>query len=559
MRIPAAALIPRTLRGWAWSDLGGDLAAGLTLAAIAIPEQMATARLAGFSPEIGLFAFVAGSLAFAIFGASRTLSVGADSTIAPIFAGGLALLAAAGSPAYAGLAAALALLVGLILVLGGLFRMGWIANLLSVPVTTGFLAGIAVHIVVLQLPAFLGTPEGSGDLAARITTLAAAMGRLNPAALAIGAGVLVISLAFEKINPRLPGALVGLLAATLAVIVLHLENQGVSVIGTVSGQLPPFAPPAAADMLQLIGLALIVSVVVMVQTAATTRAFAAQQDDINRDFIGVGAGSLLSGLFGLFPVNASPPRTAVVAQSGGRSQGAGLLAALAVGLLIVFGPGLLTHVPSAALAGVLLFIALRIVRVPVFVQVYRSSRGEFALILATMIAIVVLPIQVGVTVGVFLSLLHGFWTITRARMIALVKVPGTSVWWPPSGGAAGGAEGGVLVLAYQAPLSFLNAQHFQSEFLDRIGRAREPLKAVILEASSVVEIDYTASQVLTGLIEHCRTAHIRLAIARLESLRAQTSLERFGIIEKLGPDAIFRSVQDAVDALVRDGVLPADA
>src|SRR3954471_5695927 len=169
----------RSLQGWQVRALPADLAAGLTLAAIAIPEQMATARLGGFTPETGFYAFIAGSLGFALFGANRFLSCGADSTITPIFAGGLALLAASGSPEYAGIAAALALLVGLMLVLAGGFRLGGIANLLSVPVTVGFLAGIAVHIIVSQLPGVLGLPSPSGPTLARIATLAGELAKAN--------------------------------------------------------------------------------------------------------------------------------------------------------------------------------------------------------------------------------------------------------------------------------------------------------------------------------------------------------------------------------------------
>src|SRR5450432_1936330 len=186
--MPASWPMFRTLRGLTAADLNHDLVAGLTLAAIAIPEQMATARLGGFPPQIGFFAFMAGTLAFAAFGASRLLSVGADSTITPIFAGSLALLAASGSPDYAGLAGALALMVGAILIAGGIIRMGWIADLLSRPVITGFLAGISFHIVLSQAPTVLGVPSIGGTVYERVAALAAHLHETNPLALAIGLG-----------------------------------------------------------------------------------------------------------------------------------------------------------------------------------------------------------------------------------------------------------------------------------------------------------------------------------------------------------------------------------
>ena len=541
----------RALSGWRMGDLPADLAAGLTLAAIAIPEQIATARLGGFAPQIGFFAFIAGSLGFALFGASRTLSVGADSTIAPIFAGGLALLAVAGSPAYGALAALLALMVGIIVMAAGTFRMGWIANLLSVPVTTGFLAGIAVHIVVSQLPALLGLPGGGSDFVSRVTTLAANLRQANVMALGLGLGVFAVTFISEKISPRIPGALAGLAIAAVLVAGLHLADKGVAVLGTTPA-LPPhlgFPVVQAADVVHLITLALLISLVVMVQTAATTRAFVREGDDlpdVNRDFIGVGAGSVLAGLIGAFPVNASPPRTAVVSESGGRSQIAGLVAALLVGLLAMLFPGLLAALPAAALAGILLFVALRITRVRVVGQLYRQSPGELALVAITVLAIVFLPIQTGVAVGVCLSVLQGVWATTRTQTIEFVRIPGTSIWWPPSSAIRGEKVDGVLVLAFQAPLSFLNAYGFRSGFLHAI-RGAKP-RFVVLEASSMVGIDFTAAQVLAWAITYCAKADIDFAIARLESVRAEEALQRFGIVTLLGQGRIFRSVQEAIDA-----------
>ena len=554
MAIPRDFPIFRSLRGRSYRDLGGDLLAGLTLAAIAIPEQMATARLGGFAPQIGFFAFIAGSLAFAIFGASRCTSAGADSTIAPIFAGGLALLAATGSPAYGSLAAGLALLVGAILVLGGLFRTGWIADLLSVPVTTGFLAGIAIHIVVSQLPALLGIPGGNGEFFPRVAALIANGRDVNCYALALGLVVFLITFISEKTSARIPGALLGLIVVTLAVSLLHLEKVGVAVLGIIPSGLPRPALPALGlfDYVHLVALALVIAIVVMVQTAATARSFTSDQDappDVNRDFIGVGAASLLAGLFRAFPVNASPPRTAAAAESGGRSQVSGILAAALVAVLIAFGPGLLVHIPTAALAGILLFVALRITRVPVFAQVYRQSKGEFGLTIATVIAIVVLPIQIGVAVGVVLSLLHGVWLTTRTRVLEFARLPGTSIWWPPLDPGKGEKVDGVMVLAFQAPLSFLNAYDFRAGILGAIHGARQPLKAVVLEASSIVEFDYTAARILADVIAQCRAANIFFAIARLESVRGQLALARFGITDLLGPGCVFQSVQEAIDHL----------
>ena len=378
----------RSLSGYRLQFLSHDLFAGLTLAAIAIPEQMATARLGGFAPQIGFFAFLAGSLAFAAFGSNRFLSCGADSTITPIFAGGLAALAASGSPDYLTLAAALALMVGLMLFAAGIFRLGWIADLLSIPVTIGFLAGISVHILISQLPVILGLPAPEGPMLQRLATLAEHLGEANAFTLVIGLGVLAIIALSEQIDARIPGALIGLALASAAVVLLRLESRGVSVLGTISVAMPALAIPVVSvgHLTSLVSLSLIISVVVMVQTAATTRSFPSDPNeppDVDRDFVGVGIGSILSGLIGAFPVNASPPRTAVVSETGGRSQIAGLAAVAIVVALLAFGASLLHQIPNAALGGVLLFVALRIIRLRQIVTIYRQSLGEFLLILLT--------------------------------------------------------------------------------------------------------------------------------------------------------------------------------
>jgi MFS superfamily sulfate permease-like transporter len=291
----------------------------------------------------------------------------------------------------------------------------------------------------------------------------------------------------------------------------------------------------------------------MVQTAATARSFsgngASDPDDVNRDFIGVGAGSLLSGFIGAFPVNSSPPRTAISVETGGRSQLAGLLAAAIVLVLVLFGTELLKNVPHAALAGILFFVATRILRWQTFMATLRQAPTEFLLIFTTALAIVALPIEIGVAIGIGLSLLHGVWTITQARAIELEHVPGTSIWWPPDSKPAGERIAGVLVVAFQAPLSFVNANRFRQDFQAMVERRAGNLKHVVFEASSIIDIDYTAAQILREVISCCRDAGMTFSIARLESIRAQKALSRFGIAAMLGPDGIYRSVDDAVRTL----------
>ncbi len=225
----------RSFAGWRVADLGPDLAAGLTLAAIAIPEQMATARLGSFSPVMGFVVFIAGALAFAALGSSRVLSAGANSTITPIFAGAIGSLVAIGSPGYVSLAILLAIMTGIVVAAAGVFRLGWIANLLSIPVTTGFLAGIAVHIAVSQLPTLLGVPAAEGSLIPSFIAVLGRLGTTNLYSLALGIGVFAVIFAAEKIDTRIPGALIALVAATLITISFGLEQRGVATIGALTG------------------------------------------------------------------------------------------------------------------------------------------------------------------------------------------------------------------------------------------------------------------------------------------------------------------------------------
>jgi SulP family sulfate permease len=546
-------LVLRSLQDYRLSYLSHDLVAGLTLVAIAIPEQLATSRLGGFSPQIGFFAFLAGSLGFALFGSNRFLSSGADSTITPIFAGSLALLAASGSHDYLVLAGALALMVGLVLVVGGIFRLGWIADLLSIPVTVGFLAGISIHILISQLPGILGLPTPTGSMLQRLATLAGELSQTNPFTLCIGLGVLAVVTISERIDVRIPGALIGLIGAAAAVVSMGLQSRGVAVLGDIPAALPTLDIPdiPITRWLQLVPLALIIAIIVMVQTAATTRSFASnknQPPDVDRDFVGVGAGSILSGLIGGFPVNASPPRTAIVAETGGRSQLAILIAAAIVLALLVAGGSLLRHVPQAALGGVLLFVAIRIIRVKQIVAISHQSVGELLLVIATAAAIIVLPIEQGVAIGITLSLLHGIWGTTRARVTVFERVPGTSIWWPSSPHIPGETEPNVVVAGFQAPLSFLNAYHFRRDIVALVRSSAQFPRLIVLEATGIVEIDFTAAQILSDTIDACRNLGVGFAIARLESERAQWAIDKFGIDAMIETGRPFHSVEEAIQA-----------
>ena len=532
----------------------GDVVAGLVLAAIGIPEQMATAQLAGLSPQVGLVAFIAATVGFSLVGFRRVVSVGADSTIAPIFSAGLLALALAGSPQYAALAALLAVAVGIILIAAERLGLGRIADLFSIPVTTGFLAGIAIHIIILQLPAFLGLPGGTGSLVDRVRELSVQWSTIDLGSVALGSIVLLTALISEKVSSRIPGALIGLLLAASAMM-LSSHLASVQVLGAVHLGLPRFALPSFSWTIaaRLMTLAFLVSAVVMLQTAAVLRSFGRNNDsldDVSRTFASAGMANIFAGIAGAMPVNTSPPRTAVLKDLGATSQLSSLVAA-GVALAVGFSGAILTrHVPSAALAGILLFIALRILRLKTALEVFRQSRPEFALILATMAAIVFLPTETGVSVGIIMSLLHGMWTNSHARVIEFERVPGTTVWWAPGGSGGSEKVDGILVLAFPAPLSFLNAYEFRRGVLQAIASRRPAsVGAIVLEANGIAEIDFTAAQILKETISGCTASGIVFAVARLESERAEAAIHRFGLDAFLGPDRRFHTVEEAVARL----------
>jgi SulP family sulfate permease len=533
------------------ATLPQDALAGLLLAAIAVPEQLATARLAGLAPESGLFTFAAGAVGFAVFGTNRFLSAGADSTIAPIFAGGLAAIVAAGSPDYVSLAALLALMVGVILIAAAVLRAGWVADLLSIPVITGLLAGIAVHIIVGQLPGLLALPDPHGSLPARVMELVRHLPEVNPWAAGIGFGVVLMIQLGERLAPKLPAALLALVLAAGVSQVFGLERNGVASLAALPSALPHVAFPMAQGhvVLDLVPLALIVALVCMMQTAAVLRAFPSQPGGplhVARDFGGIGAGCVIAGLLGGFAVNASPPRTAVVVQAGGGSQTVSLVAVALAAALLFGGGQTLAFVPQAALAGILLAVALRLARTVEMVRIARSGGTEIALVAISAVLVIALPIETGMLGAIVLSLLHSVAMVARPPCVELARAPGTTVWWPPDG-EAGEHVPGVLVFAPGGPLNFTSAAFVRNQLRQLIGRA-EPLHLLVIEASGVSEIDYTGAVIVQDIIANLRSQGTEVALARLSGERAQAQAARSGLLAALGPGHVFRTVEEAVRA-----------
>jgi len=529
--------------------------AGALLAAIAVPEQLATARLAGMPVQTGLYAFAAGSLAFAVFGVNRFMSVGADSTIAPIFAGSIAVAVARDGHEYAEMAGLVALVAGLTLVLVGVLRAGWVADLLSTPVTVGILAGISAHIVVGQLPSILGIAAPQGWLVYRFFDELRALPHANLYAVAIGASVFAVTFVGERLSPRIPSALVALVGSGFAVVFLHLQAKGVATLQPLPTALPAIALPWSTDtaaVLHAIPIGVIVALTCIVQTATVVRVFATSDpegDDLARDFAGVGAGSIAAAFVGAFAVDSSPPRTAIVQEAGGKSQLASVVAVAIVAAFVLLGSSSAAYLPEAALGGVLLFIATRIFKLGAMRDIARRSGFEVMTVIAGALLVIVFPIETGMVGAIMLSLGLGIYQIARPPSTELLRLKGTTIWWPPTGDGDVEKVPGVVVFSPAAPISFTNG-HFIAERLMATVAAEQPgVKLVVIEAATVIYVDYTGSGILMQAVTALRSQGIDVAVARLSDRRAQAAAQRCGLIDAIGSDHVFKSVYEAITAL----------
>jgi high affinity sulfate transporter 1 len=551
-----------SLRGYRMAWLTPDLVAGITLLVIAVPEQLATSRLAGMPPITGFFAFAAGGAMFALLGSNPQMSVGADSTIAPLFAVGVAHLAASGTTEYIDLVGILAVMVGALVAIIGLLRLGWIAEFLSDPIIAGFMGGVAVIIVVHQLPDFFGLPSVSGTTVHRVATVLSHLGQSNGWTLGIGVVVLAVVVAAERIDRKLPGALFGLIGSTVLVGVLKLQTHGVNVLGTVAHGAPHLGLTGLSwsTLGSVAPVAGVVALVVVSQTAATTRAFATQGHydvDVGRDFVGVGVGSMVSGLVGAFPVNASPARTAAVASAGGRTQVAGLGAVAAI-ICVVPAAGLLKDVPLATLAAVLVYVATRVLHGKELLAIARFDRFEFGLALITLLTVALVGVEQGIGVAVGLAILDRTRLTARSKMQILGRIPNSTSWTPLSADPDARPVPSVLVVLFSSPLWYANAVHFQGQLRTAVSSAPAPLKVVVLDSIGMNDSDFTGCRVLQEELDDLAAAHIEFGVARAGA-ELMATMHHSGLFDRIGARRFYDSVNEAVVGLTTTAAAPPDA
>ncbi|SOC00271.1 MFS superfamily sulfate permease-like transporter [Rhodobacter sp. JA431] len=537
-----------SLRG---ASLRHDLIAALTLAALALPEQLATARLAGLPAAQGIAVFAVASLVMVLVSRNKVLSVGADSSISPIIAS--ALIAAT----VPGAAPLIAALVGVILCIVALLRLEGIARLLSLPVATGMMAGIALHILVGRLPIALGIEIPARSPVATLEALWQASDaiRFEPLALTVlVTGLCVLGRAWSA---RFPAALVALAAAVAIAAFADPDATlwpRVETFGGSWGLTPLTVSPDA--ILSLLPVALVIAFLCLFQTTAVLREGRADQPKDRRNALGaLGLSNLAAAAIGGFAVNASPPRTAILRDAGATSQFAGVIAALVALAVMVLAPDLLQRVPAAALAGILVFVALHIFPLRSFVTLLRHSRIEAGIALTTTALVTVLPLQSGLPLAILLSFLHATLPLFATQVVRLSQVPGTTIWWHRPEADAAGRVPALLVLGITAPMNFVTAEGIVAEIRAFLACAPKPPSRLVLECAGLLSLDLTGAGALIALIEECHRNGTAVALARVESDRAYAQLAQGGVLEVLGKDRVFDSVAEAVHALGPPAIL----
>ena len=539
------------LRQRAGAALRGDALAGITVAAYLVPQVLAYAGVAGLAPVAGLWAAAAALGAYALLGSSRQLSAGPESTTAVMTAIAIAPLAGGDPGRYAALAALLALLVGGVLLLARLTRLGFLADLFSRPVLVGYMAGIALVMIVGQLGNLTGVAVEGDSVPGEVASFAGRLGSVHVPTLLLAAGVLALLVATAALVPRLPGPLLAVVAAAVVTAVSSLDELGVRTIGAVPGGLPVPGLPAvsAHDVATLVLPAIGVSVVAYSDGVLTARAFAVrggERVDADRELLALGTTNIAAGLVQGFPVSSSGSRTAIGAAAGGRSQLSSLVTLAAVLVVLVAAGPLLASFPSAALGALVVHAALRLVDVREFRRFARFRRSELALAVLTTAAVLVLGVLYGVLVAVGLSILDLLRRVSRPHDGILGFVPGLAGMHDVDDYPGSTTVPGLVVYRYDAPLCFANAEDFRRRALAALDSDPEPAW-LLVNIEAVTEIDITAADALHQLADELERRHVVLALARAKQ-DLQVHLRSSGLLDRLGPERIFPTLPTAVAA-----------
>ena len=542
----------RVLRTYQRSWLRGDILAGVTVSAYLVPQVMAYAEVAGLPAITGLWAAVGPLVVYAILGSSRQLSVGPESSTALMTAAAVTVLVSGDHQNYAETAAALALAVAAICLVCWLARLGFLANLLSHPVLIGYMAGIAVLMIVSQLGKVTGIAVEGSSVLSELRYFVTHLDQIQWPTLVVAAATFVLLVALQQLLPRWPGPLIAMVAAAVAVAVLNLDQAGIKTVGSVPRGLPPISIPdfATIDLGTLLPAALGVTIVAYSDNIATARAFAArhgQSIDARQEFLALGVANLAAGSLSGFPVSSSGSRTVLGDAMGSRTQLYSLVAATVVLLTTLFLGPALSSFPLAALGAIVVFAALRLIDFSELRRIARFRRSELFLALATTAAVVIFDVLYGIAVAVALSILDLLRRIARPHDGILGFVPGLAGMHDIDDYATGRQLPGLLVYRYDAPLFFANAQNFKNRALASVDAADPPVEWFLLNAEANTEIDLTAVDALEEVRKTLAERDIVFALARVK-FELREILASTGFIERVGEDRVFMTLPTAVSA-----------
>jgi len=545
----------RAFSGYRRPWLIKDVVAGVVLTTLLVPQGMAYAELAGLPPITGLYTTIMCLLGYALFGPSRILVLGPDSSLGPMIAATiLPLVAAGGDPDRAvALASMLALMTAVVMIVAGVTGLGFVADLLSKPTMIGYMNGLAVTILVGQLPKLFGfSVDGNGLIAEFVGFVQGlARGEVVPAAAAVGLGGIVVILVLQRWWPKIPAVLVMVVLAIVVSAVLQLGEQGVSLIGVLPKGFPPLTVPSISwsDVGPLAGGALAIALVSLADTISTASSFAertGQEVHGNQEMIGIGAANLAAGLFQGFPVSTSESRTAVAERAGSKSQLTGVTGAALIIVMIVFVPGLFKDLPQAALAAVVITAALSLADLPATARLWHQRKVEFSLSIVAFLGVALLGVLPGIAIAVGLSILNVFRRAWRPNQTTMGLVDGMAGYHSVESYPEARLLPGLVLYRFDAPLFFANAKSFRDE-IKALARSDPPPVWIVVAAEPITDVDTTAADILFEL-DHMLDEHGQtLVFAELKD-PVRRSIERYGLTRAIPSGQFFPTVEAAVDA-----------
>jgi sulfate permease, SulP family len=534
-----------------WRSTGrGDLLAGIAVAAYLVPQCLAYARLAGLEPVAGLWAALPALVLYAFLGTSRLLSVGPESASALLVGSAVATLTRASGVDPATAAAALAIAVGVLAFVAWLVRLGFLADLLSTPVLVGYLAGVAIVMIISQLPNLTGIASARRDTLDRAVDVTRGLDHLALAPLLMGLGVLIALIALRPLR-RVPGPLLVVLGATAITAAFDLERHGVATVGSVPQGLPELAFPSLPAHVWPAALvaAAGVTVVAFSGNVLTGRAFARRADDridADQELLALAGANAAAGIVGGFPVSSSDSRTALAVAAGASSQLASIVAAISVALVLAVAAPLLEAFPLAVLAGLVVYAAMQLIDVQEIRRVLAFRHSEAVLMAAAFVGVVAFDLLIGIGIAVGLSVADLFRRVARAHDAVQGSVPGLAGLHDVDDYPEATTVPGLLVYRYDAPLFFANAQNFRERVLSAVATETTPVEWVVLNMEANVEIDLTATDMLEDLRSELASRDIVLALARVKQ-DLYVYLERTGVVTRIGADHVFPTLPTALE------------